>query len=282
MEISRRSRITDLLKEGKTDTEILDVLNREFLPGSYATSNKQALSGTKRDLEHSSTPVTRKKPASSAPAQINNPTPLQRDELVDQLRSFRSEPVIERYQQRDLAGKSLRELLKFTVDRTIYRAFHHETPSKRYARWRWHDNAELLLQNLDGIGDQETFDRFAIEIGESLVADWGEKNDLGEPGRMNIGVAMKITNLALKHVSFSDHSRNPGLTEWLHVPWDSFTLRPLRNIWAVHPVIPKNPSQGFVKNLDMYQQLHSLITDITEQAGVSRITYEFWAWDTAH
>jgi hypothetical protein len=265
------------LSGGKTDSEILVVLDKEFPPGSNSTSNKQALAGTKWDLQRSVTRVIRERSIpSSRSVQLTN------SQLVAKLREFHSPPIIERYRLRDLAGKSSRNLLKFMVDRTIYRAFHYETPSLRYAQWRWHGCAEQLRKELDAISDQKTFDCFPLELGESLVADWGTKNDRGEPSKMNIGVAMKIANLALKHFSFSDLSRNPRLIEWLHVPWDSFTLRPLREIWAGHPSIPNAPSQGFVKNLAMYQQLHSLISDIAQEAGVARISYEFWAWDTPH
>ena len=281
MKYSRRGRIIDVLRKGKADSEILAVLEKEFPPGSFSTSNTQALAGTKWDLGNSGSRGGRERTTSSPkPIQLSNS--LERNELVAKLRSFQSVPIIERYRLRDLAGKSPRELLSFTVDNTIYRAFHHETPSLRYMRWRWHSDAELLFKKLDAIKEQETFDSFAIELGESLVADWGATNDLGGTSKMNIGVAMKIANLALKHFSFFDLSRNPGLIEWLHVPWDSFTLKPLRKIWRGHPVIPNLPSQGFVKNLAMYQQLHSLISVIAQEAGVARIIYEFWAWDAAH
>lgn len=281
MKYSRRGTITDLLGEGKSDPEILIVLDKKFPTGSLATSNKAALAGTKWDLEKSRIRVVREK-SMPTPKSVQLANSLHRGELVAKLRSFESHPIVERYRARDLAGKSPKELLAFTVNNTIYRAFSHETPSLRYAQWRWHDHAEQLRKELDTISNQMAFDRFALELGESLVADWGAKTNRGEPSKMNIGIAMKIANLALKHFTFSDPSRNPSLIEWLHVPWDSFTLTPLREIWVGQPSIPNTPSQGFVKNLSIYQQLHSLISDIAQEAGIARIYYEFWAWDTAH
>jgi hypothetical protein len=47
---SRRGKIIDLLNNRKSDQEILEILDREFPPGVFSTSNKQALYGTKRDL----------------------------------------------------------------------------------------------------------------------------------------------------------------------------------------------------------------------------------------
>jgi hypothetical protein len=279
--MKRRGRIKELLLSGKTDTEILAVLDKEFPLGVYLSSNKQALAGTRWNLGNHGKVVSYYKPI---PTQKRNQltNTLYREELIKKLRSFQSDPIIELYRQRALSGKTPKELLLFTVDKTIYRAFHHETPSKRYLKWRWHSDPELLLKNLLAIKNQEMFDRFAFKLGESLVSDWGAKNDLGEPSKMNIGVAMKITNLALKHFSFSYLNSNPDLIKWLHVPWDSFTLSQLQKIWQGQPTIPTKPSQGFVKTLQMYKQLHTLISDIAQEAGVPRIIYEIWAWDTAH
>ena len=47
---SRRGIIIELIKQGKSDHEILDILDIEFPSGVFSTSNKQALYGTKRDL----------------------------------------------------------------------------------------------------------------------------------------------------------------------------------------------------------------------------------------
>ena len=160
MEHSRRSRIVDLLIERKDDTEILALLDKEFLC-AFSTSNTQALAGTKWDFEGNRKGVTRKKSVPS-PKLIQRSNAFDREQLIIKLRSFQSAPIIERYRQRDLAGKSPRELLSFTVDNKIYRAFHHETPSLHYMRWRWHRDAELLYRRLIPIKDQEMFDRFAL------------------------------------------------------------------------------------------------------------------------
>jgi hypothetical protein len=129
---------------------------------------------------------------------------------------------------------------------------------------------------------QKEFDRFAYSVRDSLVEDWGEWNEIGEPTGMNIGVAMKIANLAFKHMSFSPHCGNLSrLTQWLHVPWDSRTLKPLREIWTGSKPIPRSPGQGFVDSLSLYQELHSFITGIARESGTYRIIYEFYAWDSS-
>lgn len=47
---SRRGKIIELIDQGLTDSEILLIIDQIFPPGLFATSNKQAIYGTKRDL----------------------------------------------------------------------------------------------------------------------------------------------------------------------------------------------------------------------------------------
>jgi hypothetical protein len=273
-----------LRNQAKTDAEILAELDRGFPPGTFSTSNAKALSGVKWEF---GVMARTHRAVSASPQQPKEPTSLSRVELVNNLCAFKAEAesVIKEYQQ-NWAWKTPRQILGSSADKTIFRAFRTERqvnqdpPSQRYMQWRWHENPEQLLKQLDSVQGQEAFDRFALAIAESLVEDWGEQNEHGEPTHINIGVAMKITNLVLKHLSFSPHCQNlPGLIQWLHVPWDSRTLFPLRGIWTGNPRIPSKPSQGFVKSLPQYQELHSFMTGIARDAGIHRILYEFWAWD---
>ena len=48
--MSRRGRIIELLNQGCSDEEVIEVIDVEFPPGSFSTSNRQALCGTKWDL----------------------------------------------------------------------------------------------------------------------------------------------------------------------------------------------------------------------------------------
>lgn len=210
-------------------------------------------------------------------------SPMQRDELVLKLRMFQVEPIIEKYLDKDhLLGKTAGEIIVFSFDHTIYRAFPDETPTSRYKKWRWYNNPNELCKQLDALQSQEDFDRFLIELGESLVTDWGQLRNINQPSKMNIGYALKISNLVLKHIVLSKHTCNSNLKKWLHVPWDKFTLNPLHIIYQGYPAIPKYPSQGFVKSLDIYLKLYTLISGITQEAGVDRINFEIWAWDASY
>lgn len=199
------------------------------------------------------------------------------------------ERIIDRYQERALKGKSPNELVGFSMDITIYRFYRHERPSERFRDWRWRFAGVELLEELGRVESRADWDRLAFSLGESLTADWGDRNDKGEPSRMTAGVAMKIVNLVLKHLAYSEHNPNPEVRAWLHVPWDQFTLQPLRKIWNIHavesgfPSIPKGKKgMGFVEKLEIYFALWELISRISREAGVYPIHYEFLAWDKAH
>jgi len=290
MASSRRGRIIELLNEGKLDEDILKVIDVEFTPGTFSTSNKQALYGTKWDLgksgkrpkSQSNTIKDRSNTKKGSKGRPSSNFEYTLSQLIDQLKYFTADPVIEHYKASFLEGKKPNEILKFSVDNTIYRAFHYETPSQRYLKWKWHKTPEKLVEKLDGVSIQEEYDNLLYEVAYSLVDDWGEVNERNEPTRMNIGVALKIVNLIMKHLSFSSNTINPKLIQWLHVPWDSYTLKPLRRIWRLNPPIPLNASQGFVNSLELYKNLHKFISEIAMHADKPRIYYEFLVWDRSH
>ncbi len=47
---SRRGRIIELLSQGYSEEEVVAVIDVEFPPGTFSTSNRKSLSGTKRDI----------------------------------------------------------------------------------------------------------------------------------------------------------------------------------------------------------------------------------------
>lgn len=50
MKNSRRGRIIDLMTIGKTDKDLLEILDKEFPKEIFLSSNKQALAGTRWSL----------------------------------------------------------------------------------------------------------------------------------------------------------------------------------------------------------------------------------------
>jgi hypothetical protein len=84
----------------------------------------------------------------------------------------------------------------------------------------------------------------------------------------------------MKLYAFSSFVSNKNIINLLHVPWDSYTLKPLLNIYKDEDfAIPKSPGQGSVKSKEMYYSLQNFISEIAIKAGVPRIYYDLMAWD---
>jgi len=224
-------------------------------------------------------PVYIEKVANSLPAHNLNQT-----ELVKSLKAFDLKTAIRNYlNDNNLQAKSATQIFKhFTFGNSIARAFHHESPSVQYLRWAEQINIKEVVATLGKIPSQKEYDAFLFKMAGSLVKSWNAKTETGAVSKMNIGMGLKITNLLMKHLTFTQYGDNTKLISYLHVPWDKFTLQPLCKIWNGSPRIDSNASQGFVKNMKQYLELHAFITDIVAQAKVDRIAYEFWAWDQEH
>jgi len=213
---------------------------------------------------------------------LKNIAYVKTEELIYQLKHFKADEIIDKYIKESPSLKVHRpgEIIKNSFDHSTYRAFHHESPRRvKYPQWRWYKKPDKLVKKLNSITTQEDYDKFLYDVAKSLVKDWGNKNNLCEPTRMNDGIALKIVNLIMKHFTYSSNCDKQKLECFLHVPWDSNTLKPLKQLWTLKPEIPINASQGFVKRLEIYKNLHDFISEITEQAGVPRIYYEFLKWD---
>jgi len=202
-------------------------------------------------------------------------------ELIFVLKDYKLKPTVVKYlDNSNLKLKTPTEILRnFTFGNSISRAFHYESPSVQYDKWASTIDAFQILNELKKACNQVEFDEILFRIAYSLYNSWKINNEKGLPSKMNIGIALKITNLLMKHLVFVNLPDRKDLIRFLHVPWDKFTLLPLKHIWSGNPRIDSSASQGFVKSMEQYIELHNFITELTERAGVKRITYEFWAWD---
>lgn len=209
--------------------------------------------------------------------------PFSQQDLIKALQEFDLQGYVAKYKSEDkIAEMSPAEIIYFNFGNTIYRAFHYEEPTKQYLFWKWYLKPELLAQRLLNVSTPKEYDQLLLEVAQSMVVGWRPNNLRGKPSKMTIGVSLKITNLLMKHLTFSHFDWDSNRVSWLHVPWDSFTLKPFRSIFQGNPRIPSYPGQGFVKNIPQYLELHSRISEITQIAKVPRITFEFLAWDGSH
>ena len=204
--------------------------------------------------------------------------------LIEKLKVYELKSAVFSYLDNgNLKLKTPNEILRnFTFGNSISRAFHHESPSIQYKNWASGIDASQIVSNLKKVKCQSDYDEILYSTASSLDNSWNVKNEKGFPSKMNIGIALKINNLLMKHLVFGNLFERTDLVGFLHVPWDKFTLQPLKYIWKGSPKIDGNSSQGFVKTEEQYLELHEFITKITQKANVTRINYEFWAWDSEH
>jgi hypothetical protein len=210
-------------------------------------------------------------------------------ELVADLMSFDHKNEIRRYQLENLKNKNLNEIFEITFGVNICRAFPKEQPKSRFRNWSWYSKPKELTEKLSHIQNQDSYDRLIYSLGDTLVEEWNYGRNF--PSRMNNGVSMKIINLLMKHITYSSHNQNPKIENFLHVPWDKFTLQPIQHIYNKKlktmsvfniPKMYSAHSMGFVENREIYRGLHQLISEICSKAEVPRIYYEFLAWNVQH
>lgn len=205
-------------------------------------------------------------------------------DIIKSLRQYNPSNDIDKYlNNKGLRFKSAEEILNnFTFGNNIARAFRKQNPGNQYKKWASKNNGNEIVSQLKSVSTQAEYDSILLKYAESLVQSW-EKFDInGNQTNMNIGVSLKIINLLMKHLTFVHLPSNKKVQSYLHVPWDKFTLTPIRKIWNGYPRIPKNPTQGFVKTREQYFDLLNFITELTKQANVNRIIYEFWSFDQLH
>jgi hypothetical protein len=259
--------------------QILQVLKNEITLDNIPIQQTNNNSSINKD-------IINKKAITVSPVNKNISMPDEHqsfNDIITELTNFNSKQTIIRYQNTELSGKTIKGLAIHTFGNTIARAFHHENPTERYRDWSLCKNPAKIVTHLNKISNQKDFDKFLIyEVAQSLVDEWGTLKNNGKSTYMNIGIALKIVNILFKHLTFSEYITNPAIIQFLHVPWDKYTIAPLKNVWQHKPTIPQKATMSFVSNLEIYYKLHQLITEISKLATCPRIYYELCLWNKSH
>lgn len=131
------------------------------------------------------------------------------------------------------------------------------------------------------VRSQKAYDEWLNKLVGNFRRYW--KRAMGR--EIDFGPSYKLPNLLMKTVLCRLPTReSERLLEYLHVPLDRYTLIGLCDI-AVLPGgrrIPRNATMGFVDDLEVYEYLQQLIGALALKARVSRIAYDYLAWDSAH
>jgi hypothetical protein len=233
-----------------------------------------------------------------------------KEELIEDLKDFAAnyaKQTIAKYKitpfdkiNKTPAQMTQDELLFNSAAGSMWRPFNDEKPSVRYDAWI-HDESTLTLlkpakNGFLNITSQKEYDDFVYCCSDSLVKSW--RSSLSET-IMQKGLGMKIINLIMKHQYYKyvilniDSGKIKDLKEvkkikqlefLLHVPWDTYTLQPIREIFHVPgiPKIPKGRGMTYVKSFEIYEALYKFISGVCAQANVPKAYYEFMTWDLGH
>lgn len=180
------------------------------------------------------------------------------------------------------------DLIQQSVGGNIFRAFQLTKSSGSVIFRSWsYSHFSMLLKKVGQIRSQKDYDDFIINASYSLIKYW-EKQTYNPNEKMGFGPASKLVNLLMKSIQESEDYRIVRLDRFLHVPFDKFTLIPLRIIineisgvpYKIN--IPQNATMGFVINEELYNALLGAVRLLSKEAGTLPIIYEYWGWNRTH
>ena len=105
---------------------------------------------------------------------------------------------------------------------------------------------------------------------------------------LQYGPAIKMINLLIKWIQESEEFRQIEKLKFQQVPFDSFSLKPLRLI--INELtkinfkisIPTNASMGFINTPQLYSILMDSVYELSKLAAISPIVYDYWCWEDKH
>ena len=202
------------------------------------------------------------------------------DEAVNRLRQYQSNFQI------PVSNKSKNEIAGKLIYGNIARAFPGIRPVDLTGRWGL-ETVESLLNDLHSTKSQNDFDVLIHRYANSLINFWD--NAIQAPSkRIGWGPASKITNLFVKALYESEHIRNAEIFQFMHVPFDQYTIQPLRNIINALTLvryginIPVIPTMKFVNTPMLYDILQGAVRKLCIDAETLPIVYEYLCWDEQH
>lgn len=180
-------------------------------------------------------------------------------------------------------------VIAHSVRSNVFRALgvpnHQSRPSVVYQEWA-QINFDHLNQDIAGCANEGEYTLAMSNYSLSLADYW--YNNTGH--KIGFGPASKIVNLLVKAKQESPVFQTPNVVLFQHIPWDSYTLKPLRfiiNDLTGLPFlikIPREPSMSFVATPQMYDWLQTALSTLYAQlpVHVPKIHYDYFAWNENH
>lgn len=183
--------------------------------------------------------------------------------------------------------KTKRDIIKYSVGQNIFRALgiDNHKPSEVYRNWA-SINFESLHSQLANCQNQDDYDQIIRSFSDSLLIDWTNATN----SKLIYGPASKIVNLLIKAIQETDQFKIKTIIPFQHVPWDSYTLRPLRNIineltttnYRIN--IPTSAAMSFVNTPELYDALQKAIFKLYRmiEGQPPTICFDYFAWNNNH
>jgi|GEM_PF-2152495 len=208
------------------------------------------------------------------------------------LRLYTIDNARRRLEQRAHWSKWLREpveretIIQRSVEKNIFRTFAHmdEPPSDCYRAWATRIYPRLL-RRLEKVRSQRTYDRVIQAYALQLALHWQQVQ--GE--KMEYGPATKIINLLVKMMFLYQDLHLPSLPTWYNVPFDSYTLQPLKEI--INDLLSEAPfgmpmngqmTMNYVVCAEQYDQIQGAIRELCGGTRKTPLDFELWAWNSRH
>jgi hypothetical protein len=156
----------------------------------------------------------------------------------------------------------------------------HVGNAEAYLRWA-SANVPKMAKNARYVINQAQFDILVRRTGTDLLRAWREASP-DKAFRLSFGAAFRIVDLLFKAIDESENCRHDSVRQFLHVPLDGTTLKPLRLIvdelldtdFAVE--IPATTPSGFIATEEQYVLLQRAISALARRAGIIPILYAYW------
>ncbi|MBK8395670.1 MAG: hypothetical protein IPL26_10570 [Leptospiraceae bacterium] len=122
------------------------------------------------------------------------------------------------------------DIIKNSVTSNIFRAFHLTKikPSQIYRNWS-SENFEKIERKLKSIKNLKDYEKYLFSLSENFILYW--KNQVENPNEnITYGPAIKMINLLIKVMQESRNYHNQKLLPFMHIPFDIYSLLPLKEI----------------------------------------------------
>lgn len=183
---------------------------------------------------------------------------------------------------------SKNEIVNRSVASNIFRAFHNldTSPSVIYRSWA-KENFDSILSDLKSVDSPVDYYNYIEKYSDLLIQEWAEVT-ANPNSYLMYGPASKMINLLIKWIQESETLKQPDKLKYQQIPFDSFSLQPIRLIInelsdvKYRISIPPNASMGFINTPQLYSILMDSVYSLCKLSKINPIVFDYWAWEDKH